>query len=288
MAFTITRVCFIAILICTCVFSIAVLALKVSSLNFITANYETGGFEISLSPTPQNPEAHRMLGSLPLYLFKAPTKLAIAVSTLSTLFSLPGLAFTLFFWPDGKRVRNINSSTDSMRNNETNTKIQTYKISPRKILPFIYIINTILVLSAFIYLSLTHTQSTHFNASYTDSVGSFGPGGYYTGGKFDLETWVCDLAAFPGIGDQFNQFDLQCDNESAGRWELLGLFFSSLVTAGVAFFWALGRDENCLRRDEEGLNKGQALGHSDGWDKLGDSQTHGLEDLPRERFVSAS
>ncbi|KAI9696251.1 MAG: hypothetical protein M1836_005804 [Candelina mexicana] len=266
MAFTIPRVSFMVVLFSFLVLSIAILALKTSTLNFISANYETGGFEISLTPTPQDPRDHRTLGFLPLYLYRAPAKLAIAVGALSMLTSLAGLAFTIFFWPDGKR---------------------TYKFAPRKDLSVVYLFNALLVLIAFIYLFATHAKSAHFNALYNDPQSGFGPGSVYTGGKFDLETWVCDLTAFRGIGNQFNLYSIQCNNEAAGRWMFLSLLLLAFATPGVAF-WALGKEVDSIRQGEESLRKRRAFWHSDGWEEMGDSRTHGLEGLPRERFVGAS
>ncbi len=52
-------------------------------------------------------------------------------------------------------------------------------------------------------------------------------------------------------------------------------------------FWALGREEGLVSMAEERLHKRRAFWHSDGWEEMGGSRTHGLEGLPRERFVGA-
>jgi hypothetical protein len=94
-----------------------------------------------------------------------------------------------------------------------------------------------------IYLFKIHATSAHFNLNSPGTVidDMFGPNHVYTAGKFDLETWNCDLSsARPDV------FRSACRIEQVRRWFMLphALITLAMVATGI---WASRQDKRLVK-----------------------------------------
>ncbi|MCJ1367918.1 hypothetical protein MMC16_007054 [Acarospora aff. strigata] len=242
MAFTFQRSCFICALILLALVSIVTLALNFSTLDYISSKYETGGFV--LDPYDQT---QRMIGTLPLYIYIGPAKLASAAGVISLITSVAVIIFVACLWPNGSR---------------------TYRFAPGRLYPSVLLLNALLSFAALILLFVTHAESAHFDPTYKDRAGSFGPGSYYANKAFDLETWACDLAAYPGAQLMYKEFSKRCGTEKAGRWMMLPFCVLAFAATGVAL-WALWSVEDRVMQGKEEKQREQYM-RNDGWEETGD------------------
>jgi hypothetical protein len=87
---------------------------------------------------------------------------------------------------------------------------------------------------------IAYKLSARFNENYVDPNGyAYGPGGFYSGGSFELEPWVCSLASWNGTVTQEMRevFTSQCRIENAGRFMQIPYFVLSLAAFSLALKW---------------------------------------------------
>jgi hypothetical protein len=99
MAFPSPRVCFISILILLAIVSSTSVALKNTTLTFLSAN----SFDRTVF-NPYDEQRYQPLDLLPLYIYGSAAQLAIASGAISLALAVPGIIFAFCVWPDGKRV----------------------------------------------------------------------------------------------------------------------------------------------------------------------------------------
>lgn len=99
MAFSKHRISFIATLSFMGLVSIVTIALKGETLSFISINTND-----SVGLTPQAGEHIQLLAALPLHMYTAGSGLAIASGAISLALAIIGVALTIWFWPNARRV----------------------------------------------------------------------------------------------------------------------------------------------------------------------------------------
>jgi hypothetical protein len=104
--------------------------------------------------------------------------------------------------------------------------------------------NSILVLFALVSVFITHKTTSHFRQNYiihqtTNPYLSTLPsdpadGIRYNIGRFDLETWSCELKDIPGVGMARMDYAQQCSVERAGRLIMIPLVIAALLVVGLS------------------------------------------------------
>lgn len=115
---------------------------------------------------------------------------------------------------------------------------------------------------ALLFTFVTHSHSSHFDATYRIRAGGNAPSGFCDIGDFDLETWACDLAGQNTTKTMHNILTTQCAVSSASRWILVPFFVTGFLGTVVGW-WALGSAaERVKEKSEETPGKGE---ENDGW-----------------------
>ena len=105
-------------------------------------------------------------------------------------------------------------------------------------------------MAVFVYLFKIHIESSHFNPTFLDAIlgNMSGPNAFFSAGKFDLETWTCELSNFrPDI------FSSTCKVERVRRWFMLPYVLVTLVSVATGL-WAFIEDrqlEKILEAERE-------------------------------------
>ena len=120
---------------------------------------------------------------------------------------------------------------------------------------FLHITNSLLILFAFVAISVTHTSSSHFRDAYvlfrTSLSSSFPSSSFlssndtdssfrYNIGTFDLETWACDLRSARGADMVREDYARQCKIEVAGRALMVPLAVVAWCVTGSAVWGLVG------------------------------------------------
>jgi len=104
MAFSLPRSCLVVTLALLFIISVATLALQASTLDYISANYLTGGFDLNPYDQTEPESSQRIVGLLPLHIYRGAPRFALAASLITAITSVAVLIFTVSAWPNGKRV----------------------------------------------------------------------------------------------------------------------------------------------------------------------------------------
>jgi len=99
--------------------------------------------------------------------------------------------------------------------------------------------NTILALTATIYISTRHSLSAHFDGAYALVLSQNHESFDYDRGAFDWETWNCETKHLLGFSD--DNMRKTCGVEIGARWLSLVDFVLDLVLCGFVLVDARGR-----------------------------------------------
>jgi hypothetical protein len=107
----------------------------------------------------------------------------------------------------------------------------------------VFFFNAVLSSATAIYFFKTNESSAHFDSQHISQTV------WYDQGKYDIETWTCELRVYAGGPHLLDDFSRQCKIENVGRLMLLMLCFVAIVTALLGL-WAVGKDMHPVRRRE--------------------------------------
>ncbi|SMQ50232.1 unnamed protein product [Zymoseptoria tritici ST99CH_3D7] len=123
----------------------------------------------------------------------------------------------------------------------------------RLALCFVIGIDCGLSLISFLMCLVHHVQSDHFEPTYrveyqddpwlgNKTYSLYGPANVYSGGRFDLTAWACQLSSYGAFEDSGHDMARQCAGGSASLWISLLLLFCNLGTAALLWWdWRGGR-----------------------------------------------
>ncbi|KAF1995065.1 hypothetical protein P154DRAFT_474950 [Amniculicola lignicola CBS 123094] len=221
--------------------STAVIALKAMTLTFIEDNINTA-FSFDTGDGDPNPTA---LAALPKELYDMPAKLAMIASVISIFVAVGHLVFICKDWKKGEKTQAYSFRRNTM---------------------FLHLSNFIIILFSLVSIYITHKSSSHFFLRYvmrkagrpnTEEV-------RYNLGRFDLETWSCELKDIPGARMVKEDYSRQCMVEAAGRWVMIPFMIVSFAVAVLAVWGMLGgrRDANGerMKTEDVGLEMGKLEG----------------------------
>lgn len=132
---------------------------------------------------------------------------------------------------------------------------------------FLHITNSIVVLFALVSIYVTHKNTSHFRDGYINFAASrmnetsenfF----RYNIGRFDLETWACELKDVRGAAMVQEDYGKQCVIEVAGRAFMIPFVIMAWLVAGVGI-WGLvgggrrGPDGERMKTEDVGLEMGK-------------------------------
>lgn len=116
---------------------------------------------------------------------------------------------------------------------------------------FLHFVNSIVILLALVSIYVTHKNSSHFSERYinrkADRTSPTNNDVEYGIGRFDLETWSCDLRSVEGAGMVREDYGKQCDIEMAGR----GIMIPFLIVGWILCGLSIKQMIEC-RRDADG------------------------------------
>jgi hypothetical protein len=250
--------------------AIPVIALKTITYIFIEDNRETG-FMFDTRERDGQPVVQTVMAALPQMLYTMPAKLTLIAAAISLVLATAHLGFVGVDWKKGKRVRNSLYLTCEASKLGTNVK-QTQSYAFRRNIMFLHIVNAIIVLFALVSIYATRSSTSHFRTGYADfrathlnetasiqeSMSFF----RYNIGRFDLETWACELKDVKGADDVREDYDIQCKIEVAGRAIMVPFFVVAVLVAGVGI-WGLvgggrrGPDGERMKTEDVGLEMGK-------------------------------
>jgi hypothetical protein len=240
--YRVSRLLSVVLLTLLLLLSIPALALKIYGYNFIETNGEMGFYLVNNEapgPGEGNNMGDSLVAALPHNLFRVPEKLVLVVAMLNILLSMAHLGFVAWDWRAGRRV----GLQESKHTDIKLTNHQTQTRSFRRNSMALHVVNTILVLSALIGLSVAHKDSSTFDYKLIpQEPNALSPSGYryyrYDAGTFDLETWTCELMNIPAVGDAMKDYSAQCQIEAAARMMLVPFFLATIAVTGLSI-WAL-------------------------------------------------
>lgn len=130
---------------------------------------------------------------------------------------------------------------------------------------FLHITNALLILFALVSVFVTHKNVSHFRDGYVESRANFindksNNENYfrYNIGRFDLETWACDLKDVKGAAMVQDDYRRQCGIEMAARNLMIPFIILAVGLAGVGVWGLLsggrrGPDGERMRTEDVGL-----------------------------------
>lgn len=246
------RVFYLASLTLLFFIAIPVVALEARSYSFVEDN-QSQGFIFETTERDDAPGVEVIMAALPRRLQQAPAKMALIAAVLSIFISAAHLIFLGLDWKNGKRI-------------------QAYAF--RRNAMFLHITNSILILFSLVSVWVTHQKSSRFRDGYvnfvasrmndTDSSENFFR---YNVGRFDLETWTCELKDVRGAAVVSDAYGSQCHIEIMERLLMIPLAIMAGLVAAVAV-WGLvsggrrGPDGERMRTEDVGLEMGKMVNPS--------------------------
>ncbi|KAF2845731.1 hypothetical protein T440DRAFT_493157 [Plenodomus tracheiphilus IPT5] len=227
--------------------AIPVVLLEALSYSFVEDN-RSQGFMFETTERDGAPGVEVVMAALPRMLQQAPAKMALVAAVLTILLSTAHMGFVGFDWNHGKRTQSYAFRRNTM---------------------FLHITNSIIILFTLVSIWVTHKNTSHFRDGYvnfvasrmndTDSTQDFFR---YNVGRFDLETWACELKDVRGAAMVSDDYSKQCQIEVAIRALMIPLVvFAGLVAAvGVWGLVAGGRrgpDGERMKTEDVGLEMGK-------------------------------
>jgi hypothetical protein len=279
----ISRVLYSILLSLLIAIAIPVITLKTITYIFIEDNRETG-FMFDTRERDGQPVVQAVMASLPQRLYTMPAKLALIAAAISLCLATAHLGFVGVDWKNGKRVCNPLYLEPEALKFDTDVK-QTQSYAFRRNIMFLHIINAIIVLFALVSIYATRRSTSHFRTGYAefrathlnDTASNEKSFFRYNIGRFDLETWACELkdergadergadergADERGADDVHEDYDTQCKIEVAGRAVMVPFFVVAWLVAGVGI-WGLvgggrrGPDGERMKTEDVGLEMGK-------------------------------
>lgn len=147
---------------------------------------------------------------------------------------------------------------------------QTQSWAFRRNIMFLHITNALLVLFALVSIYVTHRNASHFRDGYVNFRASFmndtadPTENYfrYNIGRFDLETWACELKDVRGAAMVRDDYSKQCSVEVAARTIMIPFVIVSCVLAGIGV-WSLvgggrrGPDGERMKTEDVNMEMGK-------------------------------
>lgn len=227
--------------------AIPVVVLEALSYSFVEDN-RSQGFIFETTERDGAPGVEVIMAALPRRLQEAPSKMALVAAVLSIFLCAAHLGFVGLDWNSGKRTQSYAFRRNTM---------------------FLHITNSILILFALVSAYVTHKNTSHFRDGYVNFVASrrndTEPAENffrYNVGRFDLETWACELKDVRGAAIVSDIYDRQCHIEVAGRAIMIPLIILSVLVAAVGV-WSLvaggrrGPDGERMKTEDVGLEMGK-------------------------------
>ncbi|KAI8934344.1 hypothetical protein NX059_009080 [Plenodomus lindquistii] len=227
--------------------SVPVVVLEALSFNFVEDNRSTG-FMFETTEKDGAPGVKVVMAALPRRLQLAPSKMALVAAVFSIFLSVAHLGLVGSDWNTGKRTQSYAFRRNTM---------------------FLHITNSIVILFALVSLCVSHKNTSHFRDGYVNFVASRvndnnSTENYirYNIGRFDLETWACELKDVRGAAMVSDDYGKQCRIESAGRSLMIPLVIFAGMVAAVGV-WSLvaggrrGPDGERMKTEDIGLELGK-------------------------------
>ncbi|EON66368.1 hypothetical protein W97_05465 [Coniosporium apollinis CBS 100218] len=200
--------------------SIVILALEISTLNFMDYAWNHG-FHIFLDPSSDDVTAYLKLSGP----YSKGSDFTFAVSIISLVAGAAALPFSIWLWRTDKKLNAVKP-----------------REGPYTLLAALTA-TAALSLALLLMVFVSNARAAGFDVA-TQGPPPYwydhGPSGEFSEGYFDLEAWVCDLATFAGVRRRrdLEVLSKQCGIEKAARWILVPFFGVSVVAAGLGW-WAM-------------------------------------------------
>ncbi|KAL6706128.1 hypothetical protein ACN47E_006044 [Coniothyrium glycines] len=205
--------------------AIPIVVLRVLTSSFMEDN-RMQGFVFDTTESDGEPSMKFVMAALPRMLYQVPTKLALVAAVLSIFLYGAHLGFVGTDWKSGKRT-------------------QTYAF--RRNIMLLHITNALVILFALVSIYVAHKSASHFRDGYVNFRASvmndISPEQTYfrySVGRFDLETWACELKDVKGAAMVQDDYSKQCHIEVAGRDIMIPFMILSWLVAGVSVWGFVG------------------------------------------------